>query len=85
MKKKPIKSDLEKVDQTKEEDIDYTDIPEFDADFLRSVPMKPSPGKKSITLRLDRDVLEWMKAQGRGYQSRVNAILRAYYESHKGA
>ena len=44
---------------------------------------KVSPGKKAIALRLDTDVLEWMKAQGKGYQSRINAILRAYYEAHK--
>lgn len=84
VKDKPIKSDLKKVDATKDEDIDYTDIPEFDADFLRDVQMTVSPGKKSIALRVDIDVLEWMKAQGRGYQSRINAILRAYYETHKG-
>lgn len=63
-------------------DIDYSEIPEFDEEFLRTVDMRISPGKKSIALRLDTDVLEWMKAQGKGYQSRINAILRAYYEAH---
>ena len=64
-------------------DIDYSDIPEFDEEFLRSVDMKVSPGKKAIALRLDTDVLDWMKAQGKGYQSRINAVLRAYYEAHR--
>ena len=41
-----IKSDLERVDATKDEEIDYSDIPQFDSDFLRNVPMKTSPGKK---------------------------------------
>ncbi len=85
MKEKPTKSDLEKVDATKDEDIDYTDIPAIDTDFLRKVDVKVSPGKKAVALRLDKDVLEWMKAQGKGYQSRINAILRAYYEAHKSA
>lgn len=67
----------------RDEDIDYSDIPEFDEAFLESVEMKLSPGKKQIALRVDTDVLEWMKSQGKGYQSRINAILRAYYESHK--
>lgn len=66
-----------------DEDIDYSDIPEFDDAFLKSVEMKFSPGKKQIALRVDTDVLEWMKAQGKGYQSRINAILRAYYEAHR--
>jgi len=43
-------------------DIDYSEIPEFDEEFLRSVEMKISPGKKPVALRLDADVLEWMKA-----------------------
>ncbi len=63
--------------------IDYSEIPEFDEGFLRSVGMKISPGKKPVALRLDADVLEWMKAQGKGYQSRITAILRAYYEAHR--
>jgi len=81
--KKPIKSDLKRIDAMKDEDIDYSDIPEFDQAFLDSVEAKVSPGKKAIALRLDADVLEWMKAQGKGYQSRINAVLRAYYEAHR--
>ena len=36
------------------------------------------PGKEVVTLRLDRDLLKWLKGRGRGYQTRINAILRAY-------
>jgi len=67
----------------REKDIDYSDIPEFDEAFLRSIEMKITPEKKPISLRVDADVLEWMKSQGKGYQSRINAILRSYYEAHK--
>ena len=84
VKKKSIKSDLTRLDKMNDEDIDYSEIREFDEAFLRSVEMKVSPGKKPVALRLDADVLEWMKAQGKGYQSRINAILRAYYEAHRG-
>ena len=83
MNKKPTKSDLKRLDAMTDDDIDYSDTPAFDEEFLRTVPMKFSPGKQPITVRLDSDVLEWMKAQGKGYQSRINAILRAYYEAHK--
>ena len=40
------------------------------------------PGKKQVTVRLDSDVLAWLKDQGKGYQTRINAILRAYYDAH---
>lgn len=63
-------------------DIDYSDIPELDESFFKTAKVVLPPGKKQLTLRLDADVLEWMKAQGKGYQSRINAILRAYYEAH---
>jgi uncharacterized protein (DUF4415 family) len=43
--------------------------------------LKPVPAKASISLRLDADVLEWLKAQGPGYQTRINAILRAFKEA----
>jgi uncharacterized protein (DUF4415 family) len=43
--------------------------------------LPPSPRKAAISLRLDADVLDWFKAQGPGYQTRINAILRAYKEA----
>jgi len=38
----------------------------------------PPPGKKPVTLRLDADVLDWFKSLGKGYQTRINAVLRTY-------
>ena len=84
MSKKSIKSDLKRIDAQGDQDIDYSDIPELDEDFFKTARVVLPPGKRQLTLRLDADVLEWMKAQGRGYQSRINAILRAYYEAHRG-
>jgi len=81
--KKSIKSDLKRLDAINDKDINYSDIPEFDEEFLRTVDIVIKPEKKPVALRLDADVLEWMKSQGKGYQSRINAILRAYYEAHK--
>ena len=83
MSKKPIKSDLKWIDAQSDQDIDYSGIPELDADFFKKARVVVPPGKKQLTLRLDADVLAWMKAQGKGYQSRINAILRAYYEAHQ--
>jgi uncharacterized protein (DUF4415 family) len=43
----------------------------------------PPPGKASIHLRVDSDVLEWFKQQGRGHLTRMNAVLRSFMEAHK--
>jgi len=43
--------------------------------------LAPLPPKASISLRLDQDVLEWFKAQGTGYQTRINTVLRAFRDA----
>ncbi len=43
--------------------------------------LKAVPAKASIALRVDADVLEWFKSQGPGYQTRMNAVLRAFKEA----
>jgi len=64
--------------------IDYSDIPPVSPEmFARGVlrrGLRPVPRKKQLTLRIDADVVEWYKAQGLGYQTRINALLRAYME-----
>lgn len=69
----------------RDEEIDMEDIPEIGAEmFARAVVrrgLEPVPPKAQITLRLDRDVLEWFKAQGAGYQTRINSLLVAYMEA----
>jgi uncharacterized protein (DUF4415 family) len=69
-----------------DEDIDLSDIPEITPEmFARAVVrrgFKPVPNKQQVTLRIDSDVLEWFRAQGQGYQTKINALLRAYMEAH---
>jgi uncharacterized protein (DUF4415 family) len=43
--------------------------------------LMPLPSKASISLRVDQDVLEWFKAQGTGYQTRINTVLRAFRDA----
>jgi uncharacterized protein (DUF4415 family) len=66
-----------------DEDIDYSDIPPLDDKFFEQAQVVVPPGKKQLTLRLDADVLAWLKSLGPKYQTRINAILRSYYEAHK--
>ena len=84
MSKKSIKSDLARLDALRDEDIDYSDSPELDDSFFEKATVQWPPHKKQLTIRLDEDLLDWIKDQGPGYQTRINAILRAYYEAHKG-
>ena len=65
----------------KDEDIDFSDIPEI-TDWSNAVRGKfYRPIKKSLTIRVDADVLAWLKSQGKGYQTRINSLLREAMES----
>ena len=80
MNKKSIKSDLARIDRMRDADIDYSDIPPLDRTFLRKAATPWPPAKRQLTIRLDADVLDWLKGQGRGYQTRINRILRIAME-----
>ena len=63
----------------KDEDIDFSDIPPLTEKFWQNAVKNPfyRPVKKQVTLRIDADVLEWLKKkEEKGYQSRLNALLR---------
>jgi uncharacterized protein (DUF4415 family) len=61
------------------------DAPLLDEEFWRHARVvMPRPVRKKHTgLRIDEDVLEWFRSQGRGYMTRMNAVLRAYMEAHR--
>lgn len=85
MSKKPIKSDLARIDRMRDADIDYSDIPPLDKTFLKKATAAWPPVKRQVTIRLDADVLDWLKSHGRGYQTRINRILRVVMESQTPA
>ena len=63
------------------------DAPEWTPEmFARSVVkqgLKATGSKSLLSLRVDSDVLSWFRSKGPGYQSRMNALLRAYMQAHK--
>jgi uncharacterized protein (DUF4415 family) len=69
-------SDLARIDRMKDADIDYSGIPRLDKTFLKKATTTWPPEKKQLTIRLDADVLDWLKGHGKGYQTRINRILR---------
>lgn len=84
---KRSQTDWKRVDALKDEDIDFSDTPEVSPEmFARALVrrgLKPTARKVQLTLRLDSDVLEWFRKQGQGYQTKINALLRAYMDAHK--
>ena len=76
------RTDWEHLESMSDADIDFSDIPELDADFFRTAKIRMPRTKKAVSIRLDQDVLVWFRKQGRGYQTRMNAILRTYMQAH---
>jgi len=73
---------LKRLEAMKDEDIDFSDMPEV-LDWSNAVRGKYyRPIKKPYSLRLDEDVVAWFKSRGDGYQTRINAALREYMLSH---
>jgi uncharacterized protein (DUF4415 family) len=72
---------LSRLDKLTDRQIDYSDIPPLDEGFFTKATAPWPPAKKQLTIRLDEDVLEWLKSTGKGYQTRINHILRAAMES----
>ncbi len=91
MKKKHIshnsQTDWDRVDKLRDEDIDFSDSPEVTPEmFAKAVlrkGLKPASKKTQVTLRIDDDVLTWFKKQGKGYQTQINSLLKAYKEAHQ--
>ncbi|MCL1957568.1 MAG: BrnA antitoxin family protein [Fibromonadales bacterium] len=81
----PSKKDWDRVKAIKDEDIDYSDIPEI-TDFSGFHPYLKrklyKPIKKTVTCKLDADIIAWLKMGGKGYQTRLNSILRDCMQIH---
>ncbi len=73
-------SEIRALRRMKDREIDTTDISPT-LDWSKAVVGKfYRPIKKPLTIRLDTDVIAWLKGQGRGYQTRINALLRSAME-----
>ena len=80
-------TDYARLDAMTDEDIaravaEDPDAGPLDTDWTNARLVLP-PGKENITLRVDRDVLAWFRGTGKGFHTRMNAVLRAYMEAHR--
>ena len=69
---------LEQIAAIKDEDIDFSDIPELDEEFWREAEVKLPDRTEQVTLRVKGSVLAYFKASGKGYQTRINQVLESY-------
>jgi uncharacterized protein (DUF4415 family) len=72
------KQQLERLAAMPDEEIDLSDIPEWTEEMWKNAVRNPfyRPVKKQLTVRVDSDVIAWLKQKGAGYQTRINALLR---------
>ena len=85
---KDSQTDWERVKNMTEAEIEAAAASDVDAQptdsaFWANAEVVIPQRKRAISLRVDSDVLEWFKSHGRGYQTRMNAVLRAYMEAQQ--
>jgi len=71
----------EEIEENAKADPDAAPI--LDAEWFKGAKLVYPEGKQPVTLRIDREVLAWFKSKGPRYQSRMNAVLKAYVEAHR--
>lgn len=64
-------------------DVESPDPDDIEVDWTTARVVMPEP-KQALSIRLDQDLVEFFKGQGKGYQTRINAVLRAYMEAQRG-
>lgn len=80
---KESRTDWNRLEAMSDSEIDFSDVPKLDKAFFERARIRMPARKRSISLRVDPDVLEWFKKQGQGYQTRINAVLKAYVHAHQ--
>ena len=76
---------VEELAKASDRDIDFSDIPELDETFWQNARLIEPDRAQSVTIRVKKSVLDYFKAGGRGYQTRINAVLEAYVRAKRTA
>jgi len=78
------RTDFERLRAMRDTEIDDSDIPRLGKSFWKAAKLTLPEPKDRLTIRIDHDVVEWLKKKGSGYQTRINAILRSYMKAQSG-
>ena len=81
--RKALDAEINRLRRKPDADIDYSDIPKTDAAFWAKARVSVPAAKAMISIRVDRDVLEWYRRQARRYQTLMNAVLTKYKEARE--
>ncbi|MGC1371634.1 MAG: BrnA antitoxin family protein [Candidatus Sulfotelmatobacter sp.] len=74
-------TDFKRLRAMRDADIDFSNIPKLGKSFWKDARLTMPEPKDRLTIRVDRDVVQWLKKNGPGYQTRINAILRSFMEA----
>jgi uncharacterized protein (DUF4415 family) len=74
-------TDWERLRTMDDSEIDFSDIPPLGDDFFKNAVIRMPRAKKMVSIRLDEEVINWYKQEGEGYQTRMNAVLKAFMKS----
>lgn len=80
-------TDIERLRNMKDEDIDFSDIPPITEEMFKNAIVrknfKPIPRKNQENVPIDEDIIEFFKSQDFNYPLKINKLLRAYMEAHQ--
>jgi len=80
---KESRTDWNILKKMSDKEVDFSDIPELDKSFFENAEIRMPQRKKAVSIRLDADVIDWFRKSGKGYQTKINAVLRSYAEAHQ--
>jgi uncharacterized protein (DUF4415 family) len=91
LEKNGSRTDWARLDAMTEAEIEHNAVDDelehgftdYEGPVWEGIPAPFGSGKKVMSVRIDDDVVEWFKSQGKGYQTRMNAALREYMERHR--
>ena len=73
------------IAMVKDEDIDFSDVPELGEDFWREATLVEPDRSEQVTMRIKRSVLDYFRAGGKGYQTRINRVLESYVRARRAS
>jgi uncharacterized protein (DUF4415 family) len=79
--KQNSRTDWERLTTMPDTEIDISESPELGSSFFSNAILRLPKPKRPVSVRLDDDVVQWFKGQGKGYQTKISAVLRLYIQA----